>query len=255
MAAAAFYNAARQEILERVRFRDQVVISVIAGLFVFVGTYGSFLFGPVASLKVSTINDITAYSVSLLFVSLLVWAGVTFVTRYSGYQNSKIAELGYFISAVPALHLQEYGHQELNASAIEVSPSAAKISNEFTPAQRDLLLKTLGHWDRWARKLEEEPELKLLRGEFSQDQILLWLFMSLSFLPTVLLILFLLKFSMIFGETDIATTTASVVTNWIIVSAVGAIACLCPWFTKRIYARAAMFKDIYKKMRDDVPLR
>lgn len=86
------YSAAREEILERVRFRGQAEISVIAGIFVFVGTYGAFIFGPAGTSKSLTMNDLTAYCGNLLFVTGLIWVGVVFVTRYAAHQNSKIID-------------------------------------------------------------------------------------------------------------------------------------------------------------------
>lgn len=254
-AAATFYSAAREEILERVRFRDQVVISVIAGIFVFVGTYGAFIFGPVGSLKSLTMNDLTAYCGNLVFVTGLIWLGVAFVTRYAAYQNSKIAELGYFISKVPALHLQEYGILELEAKALELSGSVTSFSKDFDPKSREALRGSLGHWDRWARKLEENMEIKQQRDEFSQDRILQWLLMCLSLLPMALLLLFLFKFAIVAIEADIRPTEASLILQGVILAAVAAICIGAPWSTWTTNRRGNAFKDFYKDARSDIPMR
>lgn len=254
-AAATFYSAAREEILERVRFRDQVVISVIAGIFVFVGTYGAFIFGPAGSLKSLTMNDLTAYCGNLLFVTGLIWVGVAFVTRYAAYQNSKIAELGYFISKVPALHLQEYGILELEAQALELSGPVASISKNFDPKSRHALRESLGHWDRWARKLEEDENIKKLRDEFSQDRILQWLLMCLSLLPMALLLLFVFKFAIVAAESDVRPTESSLILQGVILTAVAAICAAAPWSTWTTNRRGNRFKDFYKGARSDIPMR
>lgn len=253
-AAATFYSAAREEILERVRFRDQVVISVIAGIFVFVGTYGAFIFGPAGSLKSLNMNDLTAYCGNLLFVTGLIWVGVAFVTRYAAYQNSKIAELGYFISKVPALHLQEYGKLELEAQALELSGSVVSFSEDFDPKSRKALRDSLGHWDRWARSLEENESIKKQREEFSQDRILQWLLMCLSLLPMALLLLFAFKFAIVLSEADIRPTEASLVLQGVILTAVLAICFAVPWSTWTTNRRGNAFKDFYKDARSDIPI-
>jgi hypothetical protein len=254
-AAATFYSAAREEILERVRFRDQVVISVIAGIFVFVGTYGAFIFGPTGSLKSMTMNDLTAYCGNLLFVNGLIWVGVAFVTRYAAYQNSKIAELGYFISKVPALHLQEYGILELEAQALELSGSVTSFSKDFDPKSRQALRDSLGHWDRWARELEEDKDIKQRREEFSQDRILQWLLMCLSLLPMALLLLFAFKFAIVAVEADIQPTQASLILQGAILTAVAAICVAVPWSTWATNRRGNAFKDFYKEARSGIPIR
>lgn len=251
-AAATFYTAARAEILERVRFRDQVMIAVITAIFVFLGAYGQFLFVPVSSLKIASFVDLTSYAVNLLFICVIICVGAVFLVRYSGYQNAKIAELGYFISSIPAKHLQDYGRQELSADAIEIAGQGVRKSARFVASDRADLRKTLQHWDRYAVDLEINPKLNANRDSFSQDGILKFIIMGLSFLPIVVTTLFAFKFSIPFFT--LPPHTALEVVNVAILVVATAMGAACPYETSRLFELGQGFKRRYTRAREGIKL-
>lgn len=227
---------------------------MVAGLFVFIGTYGGFIFKPPREVQILSAGDAASYCLNLFFISAIIWLGVTFLTRYSGYQNAKIAELGYFITSAPALHLQEYGHQELRASALEIAGEEVKLSKEFDPVKRQRLMETLGHWDRWARKLEEDVRLKPLKDEFSQDRILSWLLQGVSYAPAALSAIFFAKFLPAILDLSAASPVSSMAGLGALFFASTLIAAGCPISTGRAFLRGNRIKDAYRERRDDVPL-
>lgn len=211
-AAMTFYNAARQEINERVKFRDQVLITIIAATFAFIAFVDPLGFAadpdasPLFGTKARTDGAL------LLISAIVVTAVIEFAGRYGGYQNAKIAELGFFITSGPAFHLQAYGHVELLADAI--------ADEEFSTRPEILLLKqtnpklreTFSHWDGWAAdhleftdesrvvKKTEPPEehedvikknkkIKELKKKFSNDSVYSLLITSFSFLPLAMTLL------------------------------------------------------------------
>lgn len=190
-AATTFYNAARQEINDRVKFRDQVIIAIIAATFGLLGFINPF--DSKAALASIGTAGVTLGSIGLgLFVVIAGTALViNFACRYCGYQNAKIAELGYFITSAPALHLQAYGLHELLAEPMADGEMSTRPEVVRIDEAHRCLRDSFAHWDGWAAATSGDNASEHQR-EFSQDGVYRMLLTQFSFLP--LAILFIASF-------------------------------------------------------------
>ena len=75
--AMTFYNAARNEINERVKFRDQVLLTVIGATFAFLGFMKVLDMGPTNIINpgehILLVNEFIKYFITIGGVSVLVW--------------------------------------------------------------------------------------------------------------------------------------------------------------------------------------
>lgn len=196
--AITFYNAARSEINERVKFRDQVLLTVIGATFAFLGFMEILEIGPdnviLPGEHFRLAGHIFQYFISVGGVSILVY----FLAIYNGYQNAKIAELGLFITSGPAKHLMLYGNHEL-AGNISYKASRSSLASEIIKAH-DQLRKTMSHWDGWAATgLDKaDPEFSLCleainkeKDSFSQDNLYELLLVNMAYIPVIITLSFL----------------------------------------------------------------
>ena len=205
--AMTFYNAARNEINERAKFRDQVLLTVIGATFAFLGFMKVLDMGPTNIINpgehILLVNEFIKYFITIGGGSVLVY----FLAIYNGYQNSKIAELGLFITSGPAKHLMLYGAHEL-ADKIRHGKNGEFLAEEIKDAHIKLK-NTIAHWDGWAAQqlfnsgqeavpferdqhINEWDFIDKYKDQFSQDRLYKSLLLFMSSIPSVITISFLL---------------------------------------------------------------
>jgi hypothetical protein len=258
-AATTFYNAARQEINERVKFRDQVIIAIIAATFALLGFINPL--DAKAALAPPTPGGATLASIGLGLFVVTVGTGfvINFACRYCGYQNAKIAELGYFITSEPAFHLQAYGLHELLAAPLADGRMATLPEVGRIGDAHQKLRGSFSHWDGWAAAAMIEqaaidkigvwpapPGIRAHKKEFSLDAVYRMLLTQFSLLPLAILVIACLKIWSSIPPRFLEQPEAI----WFALSF--AVAFGIPFHVRRMMARAEALKNHYSDLRRKV---
>lgn len=245
IAAQTFYNAAREEINERCKFRDQVIISVITAIIAFVAFIDPAKIGDDFSKVAESSNAISNVLLALLVTNVSLAISFFFMARYVGYQNLKIAELGYFITSSPAYHFQVYGEHELS---VEPSGETAVLRNNAIrrlPKVTEKLRRSLTHWDQWAVADQTADPIEKLKSEFTQTSVYRYLLYRASYLGLALTAIVIVKLCQ---HSSFATLS---VLDWVILFFAVCYGIVSPFRTDHLLDKGNEVKSYYAELRDN----